>query len=275
MGMRFLDVAGEPIGQQLAAYLTEQLGEEATPEREPPAQVVVVDDDASYRERACAVLRGEGHMVRQATNGLEALGAILRDPPELILSDVQMPMMDGWQLLRLIRARPNVAGIPFVFMTTLGGEQDRLKGYRMGVDDYIAKPFEEAERAARIRKLLRRVRVRPRAAAADKALRGDLAQVGLASVLSFVEMERRSGTLLLVRGDQLATLHIRDGQVVRADLPGRAGRLEGMQRLFYVLDWTEGRFDLTAGEVTVDDAIGVQTGFAILEHARRRDERDG
>jgi hypothetical protein len=172
----------------------------------------------------------------------------------------------------MLRARPSVSHVSVVFLTTLGGEADRLKGYQLGVDDYIAKPFEDAALVARVGKILSRALTRPRATVTKNALRGDLGQVGLASVLSFVGMERRSGTLLVVCADKFATLHIREGDVVRADLPPDADGLTGIERLFYVLDWTTGRFELTAGEVSVLDEIGVPTSFAVIEHARKIDE---
>lgn len=275
MGMEFLDVEGEPIAQQLASYLTAQLaGDERSLANEPVGNVVVVDDDNSYREQAAAALRQRGHKVTTAEHGLQGLGLILRESPDLVLSDVQMPNMDGWQLLRMVRARPNLANTPFVFFTSLSGEAERLKGYQLGVDDYIAKPFSSDELALRITKVLSRARTRPRSSASNNALRGDLSQVGLQSVLSFIDMEKRSGTLLIVSGDALTTLHCREGQVVQVDLPASEEHREGIERLYYALDITEGRFDLTAAEVAVEDSIKVPTSFALLEHARKIDEEN-
>jgi response regulator RpfG family c-di-GMP phosphodiesterase len=180
--------------------------------------------------------------------------------------------MDGWQLLRMVRARPTLASTPFVLFTSLSGEAERLRGYQLGVDDYIAKPFSSDELVLRLTKVLARSRQRPRSPASNNALRGDLSQVGLQSVLSFIEMEKRSGTLLVVSGDDLVTLHCREGQVVQVDLPAAEDHREGIERLLFPLDLTEGRFDLTATDVTAKDSIGVPTSYALLEHARRRDE---
>src|SRR6185312_11067917 len=99
----------------------------------------------------------------------------------LIVSDVNMPKMDGWQLLRLLRTKPQYATVPVLFTTTLSGEADRLRGYRLGVDDYLAKPFRVAELRARVHQLLARASARPvapeAAAPATRSLRGDLAHV--------------------------------------------------------------------------------------------------
>ncbi len=267
MGMEFLD--GENgLSAQLARYIAGSLDREATTTVEPASYVVVVDDDHSYRSQASMVMTKRGHRVETAENGLEALGLILRDPPDLIISDVQMPIMDGWQLLRVLRARPSLAHIPVIFLTMLSGEPERLKGYKLGVDDYIAKPFLFEELAARVARVFARGRSR---AAMRNALRGDLAQVSVASVLQLVELEKRTGLLLVVSDDQLATLHIRDGAVVHVDF-GAPCPEPGLDRLLRVLDWTEGRFELTSAEVAVEDSVGESISFALLEHARRQDE---
>jgi uncharacterized protein (TIGR02266 family) len=272
MGVEFLDVEGGPLADQLAAYLTLSLSEQAPLKPPATSEILVVEDDAAYRDRAYAILRRKGHRVTVAKTGLEALGLVLREPPDLILSDVQMPMMDGWQLLRLLRARPSVAHIPVVFLTMLGGEDERLRGYNLGVDDYIAKPFRDEELCARIDRVLTRVRMRPRTTASKNALRGDLQQVSLASVLSFVELEKRTGHLLIVSDNELATLHLRNGQVVHVDLASVHEGKVGADRLYHVLDMAHGRFELTSVEVTTKDSVGVSTQFALLEHARRQDE---
>jgi len=275
MGVEFLHVDGGPIQRQLADYLTEQLDEAKLPDVAASADVLIVDDDTTYRDRIASAMITCGHKIRTATNGLDALGAALRDPPDLILSDVQMPTMDGWQFLRMVRSRQSLNGIPFVFLTTLGGDDERLKGYQLGVDDYIAKPFKDAELKARVSKVLSRARKRPRASAEKNALRGDLSQVGLPSILSFIEMERRSGALLLITEQQLATIHIRDGAPARVDLPEAHEALDGVNRLYFILDWTEGRFEFTPSSLPIADELNVTSSFALLEHARMSDEAAG
>ena len=267
MGMEFLNRDAGGIVDQLAGYLTLRLGDVGVPEAVPAAYVLIVDDDRSYRAQAAMVMKRGGHRVEVAENGLEALGLVLRDPPDLIISDVQMPTMDGWQFLRVLRSRPSVAHIPVIFLTMLSGEEERLKGYKLGVDDYIAKPFLFEELSARVARVI----ARGSSAAMRNALRGDLAQVSVASVLQFIEIEKRTGLLLLVSHNQMATLHVRNGAVVHVDFGAPCGEL-GIERLFRVLDWQEGRFELTAAEVAVEDSIGEPSSYVLLEHARRQDE---
>lgn len=270
MGMEFLD-AGQEVGSRIAEQLI--TGLDPQPQATTtPADVLVVDDSPVYLERTASVARNLGHRVRTAKNGLEAIGMLMKEPADIVLSDVQMPMMDGWQFLRIVRSRPTLARTPVIFLTTLTGETERLKGYQLGVDDYVGKPFDDAELALRIGRALERTKRRPVSSADRGALSGDLSMVSLASVLSFIEIERRSGALLVISEPRIATLHVVSGSVHRVDLSGDAPELTGLDRLFYVLDWKKGRFEFGARETDVPDELGVPTSFALIEHARRSDE---
>jgi hypothetical protein len=104
------------------------------------------------------------------------------------------------------------------------------------------------------------------------AMRGDLAKVPISSLLAFAEMERRTAVVQLARDGEKATLHLRDGAVMRIDLDADYAQLKGLERFFHILDWERGRFELTSTNVTAEDQLGVPTSFALLEHARRKDE---
>ena len=272
MGMEFLDVGGVPFADQITSYLDEKVNS-ATKQRrrKPRATVLVIDDSAVQRMIAIQCLRASGFEVLSAVDGLEGLGVAIRERPDVILSDVNMPRMDGWQLLRMLRARPNLAHTPLIFLTTESNDISRLKGYRLGVDDFLSKPFQGAELVARVERVLNRSRAQA-GAGGNGALRGDLSQVGLASVLSLAEMERRTGSLLLVREDETVTLLLKEGSVVRIDLPPRHAHKQGIDRFLHALDWTQGQFELSAIEVDVEDELQLPTQFVLLEHARRQDE---
>ncbi len=272
MGMEFLDVEGVPFADQITAYLDKTVAAiEEQPKKKARATVLVVDDSDGHRIVAIRSLRAIGFDVLSANDGLEGLGVAIRERPDVILTDVNMPRMDGWKLLRMIRSRPNLASTPVIFLTTLTDDAQRLKGYRLGVDDYLGKPFQGAELAARVERVL--VRSRSHAGAAgNQALRGDLSQVALASVLSLAEMERRTGSLLLLRDDETINLLLREGAVVRIDLPPRYADKRGIERFFHALSWSQGQFELSAAEVSVQDEMELPTSFVLLEYARRQDE---
>ena len=271
MRLTFLEVWGKRAAEQLAQYIDEAgSGEAAMARTWSGIRVLVVDDNAHYREAAAQVMRDAGFEVILATNGFEALSAALKHQPSVVLSDITMPGMDGWQLLRMIRARPTLRRTPVLFLTDLSSEEQRLRGYELGVDDYVAKPFTGVELIARVERVLERAQMADEAV--SNGMRGDLTKVPLASLLSFSELERRTGVLQLEREGERATLHLRDGAVVRIDLADAHNKLEGIDRFFHVLEWSSGRFELTGTEVLVADVLHLPTTFVLLEHARRSDE---
>ena len=174
---------------------------------------MIVDDDHGCRTLAAQPFRTRGDYVRIAPDGFEALAQCLKETPDVIVSDVHMPRLDGWQLLRMCRARPTLSSVPFLFLTTLGGEQERLRGYQLGVDDYVSKPFRGKELQARVDRVVTRVQRASHALAEKKTLRGDLAQVTLPSVLGFLELEKKTGELLVI-GPKPAHLFLRDGRLL-------------------------------------------------------------
>ena len=116
------------------------------------AQVLVVDDADKIREVVRKLLEQAGHEVVEAANGREALRVLYEVKPDLVLLDVSMPDMDGWQALERIR---ELTWVPILMLTALDAPPERVRGLRGGADDYILKPFEPEELLARIEVALR------------------------------------------------------------------------------------------------------------------------
>jgi DNA-binding response OmpR family regulator len=123
--------------------------------------VLVVEDDASMLEMILMVLNYEGYRVRGAVNGKEALEAMDSSPADLVVLDVMMPIMDGWDLCRELRLlNPE---LPIIMITAKYETSQKVKGFGLGADDYLVKPFDPQELVVRIKAVLRRYRI-----AADK-----------------------------------------------------------------------------------------------------------
>lgn len=120
-------------------------------------RLLVVDDEPNLLLAVAAVLRDEGFDVTTVRSGREALVSVAQSAPDLIVSDVRMPGMDGFELARRLRATANFALIPIVFLTAKDETEDRVEGFRAGVDVYLTKPFEPDELVAVIGGILRRV----------------------------------------------------------------------------------------------------------------------
>ena len=113
--------------------------------------VLVVDDEEEIREILTAWLEDAGYETYSASNGLEALQKLYYQIPDLVVSDVLMPQMDGYEMCRLMR---ELSGTPILFLSGLGMETDKKKGFRQGADEYITKPVEMDDFLSRVSSLL-------------------------------------------------------------------------------------------------------------------------
>ena len=118
-----------------------------------PKKVLIVDDEMRMRRVITDYLRIKGYDTIEAGDGVEALERFAQDSPDLVLLDVMMPRMDGWEVCRHIRAKSQV---PIIMLTAKGEEEDELQGFELGVDEYISKPFSLKILLARIEAVLRR-----------------------------------------------------------------------------------------------------------------------
>jgi DNA-binding response OmpR family regulator len=122
-------------------------------EKAPPRAVLVVDDDDDIRMLLEELLRGAGYGVRTAQDGRAALRAFHENPPDLVVLDLSMPELDGFETLERLR---DLSDVPVILLTARSGEIDKVRGFRAGADDYVVKPFGRQELLARIEALLRR-----------------------------------------------------------------------------------------------------------------------
>ncbi|MBW4542273.1 MAG: response regulator transcription factor [Myxacorys chilensis ATA2-1-KO14] len=121
-------------------------------------KILVVDDDMTLRTALTRYLEKRGYAVQKAACGTEALLCFEQDPPDLIVSDVIMPEMDGFEFCRRLRAIRTGQLTPFIFLSSRGDIEDRVQGHSIGADDYLIKPFEPRELLAKIEAQLERSR---------------------------------------------------------------------------------------------------------------------
>ena len=125
-------------------------------------RVLVVDDESNITDLVATVLRYEGFEVQTAASGREALKAVTSFRPALVVLDIMLPDLDGFEVQRQLS--DNGGKIPVVFLTAKDGTEDKVRGLTMGADDYVTKPFSLEELVARVRAVLRRANVTDRAA---------------------------------------------------------------------------------------------------------------
>jgi DNA-binding NarL/FixJ family response regulator len=120
-------------------------------------RILVVDDEAKLLRAVAVDLRAEGYTVTTARSAPEAFICLAQTLPDLVISDIRMPAMDGYEFARRLRDNPRTGLIPIVFLTAKDQTSDRIAGFRIGVDAYITKPFEPDELLVVVAGILRRV----------------------------------------------------------------------------------------------------------------------
>lgn len=248
------------------------------------------------------VLEKRGYEIHTARDGEEGLEKARVLVPELLITDVMMPRLDGWALVKQLRSSPELAFVPVIFLTALGADEDRIRGFRLGADDYLPKPFRFEELDLRVAKALKRAHpetqaragvraaraptappgptapeaapAQPSATATGPGIRGNLDQLGLSSLLIVLEMERKSGVLVLGRpAKKVGRVFLSAGRVTRAVLDDGSG-LRNNLAIFEMLTWSTGTFEFSALDVDMEDEVKTSTTALLMEGARRIDEAE-
>ncbi|HEU0052050.1 MAG TPA: response regulator, partial [Longimicrobium sp.] len=166
-------VEAEPVADGLLPVAIDPLTQAAG----PTSRVLLADDNADVRVYVTRLLRQQGWTVEAVPDGAAALAAARARRPDLVLSDVMMPGLDGFALLRALRADEATATVPVILLSARAGEEARVEGAHRGADDYLAKPFSARELVARVGAHLALARERDRVAAATAAARDLLMRV--------------------------------------------------------------------------------------------------
>ncbi len=230
-------------------------------------RIVVGDPQTRLLERLSTALDIAGFSVATATNGMEAIGACLTRTPDVVLVERDMPVVDGLHVLQEMGRHEELAGVPVMMMSAEATDIVRLQALQLGAVDFIPKPFTVLEIILRARRWARASQREDNRV----LLRGTLTEVGLASLLTMFEQERKSGQLSVTRDQLVAFIDVVDGKIVRA----RSNEIDANSReiLLSLLDWKDGYFELSSGAaVGLKPDLETSVTHLLLEHARRSDE---
>ncbi len=237
---------------------------------EPTAdlRIVVADPQTRLLERLSTALDNAGFSVATATNGMEAIGACLSKTPDVVLVERNMPVVDGLHVLQEMGRHPELASVPVMMMCEEATDLVRLQALQLGATDFIPKPFTVLEVIIRARRWARAAQHNTE----KVVLRGALTELGLPSLLTMFEQERKSGQLSVTRDQSVAWIDFVEGKIIRA----RSTEIDSDSRavLMNVLDWEAGYFELLAGTPTgtMKPELEGSVTHLLLEHARIRDE---
>jgi len=239
-------------------------------------RILIVDDDDWIVSGAGIVLKAEGFEIRTAGDGAAGLEAARDFCPDVIITDVVMPEMDGWTFVRQLRADPRFALVPVLFLTSKSSAEDRISGFQLGADDYLAKPLNLHELPRRVKKALaQRRQIEAQFATGSKplaggGLKGTLDQIGMASLLSVLGMGHRSGILRLARpmARQEVLIYLVFGEVYRVEMQGR-GRLSTEEVFQELFQWLEGSFEFLPIRLRVANDLNLSMNRLLLQGARQ------
>ncbi len=198
--------------------------------------ILIIEDHAALRQNLIDLLGLEGHRVLSAADGVSGLELAREKRPDLVLCDIMLPGLDGWEILAALRAEPATAALPFIFLTAKGDAADVRAGMRQGADDYLAKPFTRVDLLDAISTRLQRS-AQQRVFAPNFSSSAPLERLGLspreAEVLLWMAQGKANPEIALIVGCSAATvkkhaLHIFEKM-------GVEGRANAMLRALEVL----------------------------------------
>lgn len=240
--------------------------------------VLIIADDDWMSAVLQRYLSDAGFDVHQATEARKGFQTACELKPDCIICDEELPDIDGFWVVQKVRGeKTRVASVPILFLT---GDLEALQRLNIGVDLFLKKPLNNDEVAVQVRSLLNmseRLREKRRDSAppgstADgaAALRGDLAQMSIATVLTVLEMERRTGELSVETGGTKARFGLFEGSLTSVKLADKAADAVGTVQ--QVIGWKSGRFWFTPSEPTPGSTFGQSIGMVLIEAARLADE---
>ena len=227
----------------------------------PNHTLLVVDDEPGVLQLLTMALKRLGCKIVTASNGEEAYQKAVETCPNLIISDLMMPQMDGSQLFTSLRAHPTLCQVPFVCLTSNSLEKERIAALDRGVEDFWVKPFSLAELVLRVGKLLLRHQKQP-------DMVGQLTQIAFPELLQLLDHGQKTGLLRLRSEGQEATLYFHQGTLVQAELGPYSGELVAYKLVY----WMTGEFSFFSQPVDCQTTIPYSTQQLLIEGLRRFDE---
>lgn len=225
------------------------------------ANILIIDDTASIRHLVKSVLQRQGHTVREAREGKTGLEQATSQPPDLLILDVGLPDISGFDVARKLRARPLLRDLPILMLTGLSSTDDMVAGLQVA-DDYVTKPFAKRELLARVDVLLRRYHN-------DQRLKGRLEHIGGAATLMQTVAKSGNGGLVF---DDGSVVYFEKGYVVHAEHGAEPERATPMDVLRSIFNREEGAFHFDPGLRPIANSMAREPTALLLEAASHYDE---
>lgn len=203
--------------------------------------ILIIDDDQAQHEILGEHLELAGFSPLHAGSSRDGFAVLKKKDVALILLDINMPDIDGFQTIDVLRRHPQTQDIPVLFLTSLDRQYLKIKGLELGADDYVTKPYNGAELMARIKAILRRKGSHP--AVTKAALSGDIREIGLGDLLQNIDASQKNGVVTFTEMD--GELILVNGNIVSA----KQGSSRGMEALLRLMLLEQGHFMVSYQDV--------------------------
>jgi len=232
-------------------------------------RILVVEDNPAVLELLRRGMEQCGEVLT-ATDGADALLKAVEEQPDLILSDYDMPGLNGRQLYEKLRARDQTKKIPFIFLASKADIEERLRQFTDGVEDYIVKPFFIREVVTRTKKVTDRIHLEKLQIQARRPgiIEGRLEEMNVIDLIQSLEIGQKSCRLTLGKGKEKCEVFLENGQIYDAVL----GKIVGDEAVFKVVEWNEGTFEIDFGGKSDHRRTTRSTQGLLLEGLRLLDE---
>lgn len=236
------------------------------------SKVLVIDPDPKNLQILKETLETSGYDVATSGNGEEAWNILQMSKPDIIISEVDTPKLNGFQLLEKLQKDPSLSSVPLVFLTNRRNLEDRIRSLQTGVKDYMIKPLHVKEVMARVEMILRRIdRLKNEETESSRKAVGRLEEQSVESLLEGYGVEKKSGILSLYDNlNRNGEIYFRDGSVINA----RLGNFRAEKAIYQMLPWDRGHFIMTFKHVNVSDEITVSNLGLLLQGHKRLQERN-
>lgn len=234
--------------------------------------ILVIDSDSKNLQILRESLESYDFRVTAVDNGIDAWGIIQSQKPDMVICEVDIPGINGFELQERLQKNVTTAGIPIVFLTNRRNLEDRIRSLRSGVKDYMIKPLHVKEVIARIQMILRRMeRLRSETAVSETTETGKLEEKSIEDLIETYGMERKTGVLSIYdEHNRNGEIYFSDGMVVNA----RLGNFRAEKAVYQMLPWKQGQYTMSFKEIKVEEEIAVSNLGLLLQGFKRLQDRE-
>lgn len=231
-------------------------------------KILIVDPDEKNLRILAISLKKADLNVTVATDGNDALSKVETLKPDLVISEIDLGSTDGFTLLQFIRETTSLKDIPFVFLTKNKNIDEKVKGLKLGANDYLTKPIYLKEIVTRIKILLERVERDKIEIGVDRGFSGDLTNMGVVELIQALELGSKTAIIRFKYKTHEGVVYFKKGRIVHAEV----GKLKGEKAFYLILNWTEGSFQIEFTEHNIMETITISNQGLLMEGLRRIDE---